>query len=212
MKKTIDSFPSTHHTTSTSPPLSPNSTLSFSDMSADPSTEPKVEDDDIFSGLKKKKKSKKTVEEVAPEESNTSPAEPDAANEAAAEDGEENMFADLKKKFVQCSQLTLVVRLNPRDADTLFEKADVCVVFPFSSLLSLLLYPPTISTDRKKKKAAPVDLLGNVSSFISTIIPKPLSQVKQKSKLGPFLTSTCSGEPSNAHDRTLSMTLPRLFP
>jgi hypothetical protein len=73
-------------------------------MSADPSTEPKVEEDDIFSGLKKKKKSKKVAVETpeetaaAAEEKKDDSAAPEATNEAAAENGEDDMFADLKKK------------------------------------------------------------------------------------------------------------------
>jgi len=69
-------------------------------MSADASTAPTLEDDNIFSGLKKKKKSKKvefdpeTVEPAAAEGGDV--VEP--SGDAPAEEDGENMFGDLKKK------------------------------------------------------------------------------------------------------------------
>lgn len=126
-------------------------------MSADLSTEPTMEEENFFSGLKKKKKSgtKKVLLDDEPTPAPPAPAAAAEDDEPAAED-EDNMFGDLKKKYVlscrswsgksQCfwvgrTELGLTTMTSP-----------FCVVLTTSS--------------RKKKKAAPVDLLGNVSRFI----------------------------------------------
>jgi hypothetical protein len=62
-------------------------------MSANMSTEPTMEEENIFSGLKKKKKAKKVEEEPSPAPT------PTGDDDAAAEEGGD-MFADLKKKWV----------------------------------------------------------------------------------------------------------------
>lgn len=71
-------------------------------MSADASTAPTLEEDNIFSGLKKKKKSKKVefdseAAEPAPAPTETGDA-PEPSGDAPAEEDGENMFGDLKKK------------------------------------------------------------------------------------------------------------------
>ncbi|CDZ97412.1 Translation initiation factor 2, beta subunit (eIF-2beta) [Phaffia rhodozyma] len=64
-----------------------------------------LEEDNIFAGLKKKSKKSKKVEVEAEPEAASEESAPvvtktagEETNEAAAEDGEENLFADLKKK------------------------------------------------------------------------------------------------------------------
>lgn len=70
-------------------------------MSADLSTEPTMEEENFFSGLKKKKKSgtKKVLLDDEPTPAPPAPAAAAEDDEPAAED-EDNMFGDLKKKYV----------------------------------------------------------------------------------------------------------------
>lgn len=64
-------------------------------MSADRSTEPTMDEENIFSGLKKKKKAKKVDDEPSP-----APTPAAADDDEPAADDADNMFGDLKKKCV----------------------------------------------------------------------------------------------------------------